>query len=375
MSKSTAIVIGAGIVGLATARALSLKGYDVTVIERTGKAVGASIRNFGMVWPIGQPDGKLYERAIRSKQIWKEIADSIGLWYDEAGSLHVANQPDEWEVLQELHSAFSKSGRPVNLLKRDSIAARFSGINIRNVLGGLYSDTEMIVDPREAIASIPSYLNEYLDVRFIWGKQVNAVKTGQVYIDSEIIHADLVCICSGADFETLYPDEFVSSGMVKCKLQMMRFLSSAGSYRIGTSVCGGLSLIHYNAFKAAPSLPALKKRYEEKMPDYLKWGIHVMVAQNDRGELTVGDSHEYGHTFDPFDQHFVNKLITGYLERFMETKDWQLIQSWNGTYPKMTNGETEILLNPEPGVYILNGLGGAGMTLSFGLAEEIVAGF
>lgn len=375
MSKSTAIVIGAGIVGLATARALSLKGYDVTVIERTGKAVGASIRNFGMVWPIGQPDGKLYERAIRSKQIWKEIADSIGLWYDEAGSLHVANQPDEWEVLQELYSAFSENGRPVDLLKRDSIAARFSGINTRNVLGGLYSDTEMIVDPREAIASIPSYLNEYLDVRFIWGKQVNAAETGKVYIGSEIIPADLVCICSGADFETLYPDEFVSSGMVKCKLQMMRFLSSANSYRIGTSVCGGLSLIHYNSFKTAPSLPALRKRYEEEMPDYLKWGIHVMVAQNDKGELTVGDSHEYGHTFDPFDKQFVNKLITGYLERFMETKDWQLIQSWNGTYPKMTNGETEIILNPEPGVYILNGLGGAGMTLSFGLAEEIVAGF
>lgn len=375
MSKTTAIVIGAGIVGLATARALSLKGYDVTVIERTGKAVGASIRNFGMVWPVGQPDGKLYERAIRSKQIWKEIADSIGLWYDEAGSLHVANQPDEWEVLQELHSAFLKSGRPVNLLKRDSIAARFSGINTRNVIGGLYSDTEMIVDPREAIASIPSYLNEYLDVRFIWGKQVNAVETGKVYIGSEIMAADLVCICSGADFETLYPDEFVSSGMVKCKLQMMRFLSSDNSYRIGTSVCGGLSLIHYNSFKAAPSLPALQKRYEEEMPDYLKWGIHVMVAQNDKGELTVGDSHEYGHTFDPFDKNVVNKLITGYLERFMETKDWQLIQSWNGTYPKMTNGEAGMVLNPAPGVYILNGLGGAGMTLSFGLAEETVAGF
>lgn len=71
MSKPSAIVIGAGIVGLATARALSLKGFDVTVIERNERAVGASVRNFGMVWPIGQPDGVLYQRASRSRQIWK----------------------------------------------------------------------------------------------------------------------------------------------------------------------------------------------------------------------------------------------------------------------------------------------------------------
>ena len=73
MHKKNAIVIGAGIVGLAIARSLSEKGYAVTVFERNEKAVSASIRNFGMVWPIGQPNGNLYERALRSKSIWKRI--------------------------------------------------------------------------------------------------------------------------------------------------------------------------------------------------------------------------------------------------------------------------------------------------------------
>lgn len=374
MNKPSAIVIGAGIVGLATARALSLKGYQVTVIEKSEKAVGASIRNFGMVWPIGQPDGKLYNRAVRSREIWKEIADSIGLWYHEAGSLHVANEADEWQVLQELHDQFSANGRNTQLLSAGQIEQRFSGVKTDALLGGLYSDTELIVDPREAIAAIPSYLSEYLDIRFLWQTQVNRVEAGQVYIGNRIIQADLICICSGADFETLYPDVFAQTEITRCKLQMLRYVSGNPDWRIGTSVCGGLSLIHYHSFKVAPSLAALKKRYETDMAEYLQWGIHVMVSQNSGGELTVGDSHEYGHTLDPFDRASINQLITGYLDRFMVTKDWQLVQTWNGIYPKMKNGETEVILNPEPGVYILNGLGGAGMTLSFGLAEEFAAG-
>ena len=86
MPKS-AIVIGAGIVGLATARALSQKGFAVKVFERNEKAVGASIRNFGMIWPIGQPLGKLRHRALRSAEIWKQSSTEANIWFGESGSL------------------------------------------------------------------------------------------------------------------------------------------------------------------------------------------------------------------------------------------------------------------------------------------------
>ena len=372
MSKPSAIVIGAGIVGLATARALAVKGYAVKVFERTHKAVGASVRNFGMVWPIGQP-GKLYDRALRSREIWKEMGDDGAFWYDPVGSIHLAYHPDEWQVLQELYEQF-KGERPVELLNAQQVAGRSGAAVQQGLLGGLYSADELIVDPREAIWAIPGYLQEKYGVEFFWGRCVSYISDNTVYIgNDEEYEGDVIFICSGADFETLYPEAFAAYPLTKCKLQMMRFASQPDSWRIGPPLCGGLSLIHYKSFTASNSMATLKKRYEAEMAEYLEWGIHVMVSQNGRGELTVGDSHEYGPTHDPFDKDFINTMIVNYLRTFAQFKDSRIIETWNGTYPKLTNGETDLFFSPEPAVYVLNGLSGAGMTLSFGLAEESTA--
>jgi FAD dependent oxidoreductase TIGR03364 len=371
----SAIVVGAGIVGLAAARALAMRGFSVKVFERSERAIGASIRNFGMIWPIGQPAGKLYDRAIRSRDVWRGIGEEGNFWYEQAGSLHLAYEPNEWLVLQELAESFRSEGRPVRLLDKGAVMSLSAAASPDGLLGGLYSADELIVDPREAIAALPDWLSGRFGVEFHWGKCVSYVAEQMVCIGNEGKHeADLVFICSGADLETLYPEHFSRLPVTKCKLQMMRLLSQPGGWRIGPALCGGLSLIHYQSFKTAASLPALRQHYAKEMAGYLDWGIHVMVSQNGRGELTVGDSHEYGLTHDPFDKEFIYRMIGDYLRKFARLRDWTVAATWNGVYAKSTNGETDLFFSPEPSVYVINGLSGAGMTLSFGLAEELVSG-
>lgn len=371
MSKKSAIVIGAGIVGLATARALAMKGYAVKIYECNLKASGASVRNFGMIWPIGQPAGKLYERAIRSRDCWKEIGNASKLWYDPVGSMHLAFHEDELLVLQELSELFTQEFRDVSLLNKKQVLNISCIANEKNCLGGLYSKEEIIIDPREAISILPGYFQEKLNIHFNWGKTVTSVQSGRITAGSEVMQADLIFICSGSDFETLFPDDYAKFPLTKCKLQMMRLVQD-GSQRIGPALCGGLSLIHYTSFKAAPSLSKLKKRYEDEMSDYLDYGIHVMVSQNQSGQLTVGDSHEYGLSPDPFDRKHINDMILKYLHEFTSLTQPELIESWNGVYGKLTNGQTDLFHSPEPGVFIINAVGGAGMTLSFGLTEELI---
>ncbi len=55
----------------------------------------------------------------------------------------------------------------------------------------------------------------------------------------------------------------------------------------------------------------------------------------------------------------------------MTIESLTITERWNGTYAKSTAGEN-LIISPERNVKIVNALGGAGMTLSFGLAEELV---
>lgn len=372
MNTKSAIVVGAGILGLSTARALAIKGFKVKVIERSQFSIGASIRNFGMLWPIGQPDGQLYERAIRSKEIWQEYLTAGSIPFNECGSLHLAYSNEEWDVLNELVNIFQGNGRKVSLINPKQIANRFDGINQVNLKGGLFSADEVIIDPREGIRKLPIYLNQIYGIEFIWGTAITRVIEGSVFSGSARFDCDLIFVCSGSDFEVLYPEIFKLQDITKCKLQMMRFVSEKPGYKIGTSICGGLSLLHYKSFAASKALEILKTKLENELPEHHKWGIHVMVSQNMQGELTVGDSHEYGLDFEPFDKQYINQLILDYLRNLIHIDQWKLIESWNGIYPKMTNGKTDLHIEPNNGVHILNGIGGNGMTLSFGFAEEII---
>ncbi len=373
MPDRSAIVIGAGIVGLATARALALQGFQVDVFERSRIASGASIRNFGMVWPVGQPTRKLYERAIRTRNIWKEMAPEAGIWHDPVGSLHTAYQDDEWIVLRELYEIFMQHGRPVELMNADAVQQKSSIALAQGCKGGLFSYDELIVDPRQALAKLPAYLNAKWNIHFHWGQTVTEVHGQTIHMAGKKFSADLLFICNGSDFETLYPEQFSKYPITKCKLQMMRFVQEDVSQRIGPALCGGLSLIHYTGFKAAPSWELLQQRVAQTMPEYIQNGIHVMLSQNEMGELTIGDSHEYGLSPDPFDKQRINQLILEYLQTFASLKNARQTESWNGVYAKLTNGEADLFDSPEEGVFVLTATGGAGITLSFGLAEERVA--
>jgi D-hydroxyproline dehydrogenase subunit beta len=370
MPETDLIVVGAGIVGLAHAWSAARRGQSVQVFERSRRAEGASIRNFGMIWPIGQPAGTPHETALRSRALWLELSKESGLWVNECGSIHLAHRPDEWAVLSEFAERAPALGYDARLMTAAQVLSASPAAKPEGLLGGLWSPTELCVDPREAISLVAAWLHERHGVEFHFNTTVRAVdERGVETAGGRRFGAARTLICSGADFETLFPELFAASGLRRCKLQMLRTDPQPDGWRIGPHVASGLTLRHYHNFDVCDSLKAVKRRVAEQSPELDRYGIHVMVSQNRLGEAVLGDSHEYNEAISPFDKAEIDHLMLRELRAVFQLKNWTIAERWSGVYAKHA-ADPQFVVEPMPGVSIVTATGGAGMTMSFGLAEE-----
>lgn len=371
MKKSADVaVIGGGIVGLAHAYMALRKGASVVLFERERFAVGASVRNFGLLWPIGQEPGVNLLYALKSREHWTEIAHQANMWINPNGSLHLAYHTDERNVLEEFYELYADSPYQCKFLAPNEVSAISPTTRSVGLKAALWSKTEATVNPREAIRTIPLWLKEKFGLQLRFGKAVHEVSIPWVKTADEEWQVQKVFVCPGADFDTLFPEVYQQQSITKCKLQMMKAVASDAP-SLGPTLCAGLTLRHYPAFTKCQSLAAVNERYNNDSPEFAKHGIHVLLGQNNHNEFIIGDSHEYSRTLEPFDREDINQYILQYLATFTQFKKLEITERWHGIYPKMTNANF-LVHRPAKDVVLINGLGGAGMTLSFGLAEEIM---
>ncbi len=364
-------VVGAGIVGLAHAWSAAERGHNVTVFERTPIASGASIRNFGMVWPIGQPESTR-PIAMCARNRWLQLGQEASIWINPYGSLHLAHHADEWDVLQEFYqlSAATPLGAHLRLLDREDALERCHAINPDGFMGAMYSDLEVCVNPTEATRQLPKWLAQRWNVRFQFECAVIDCQQRRLRTSTgQSISFDRIIVCSGHDFETLYPSLFSQTRLLKCKLQMMRTVAQQDGWKLSNHIASGLTLRHYTSFRACPSLQKVKDRFARECPDLDRFGIHVMASQDNYGRVILGDSHEYDQDIEPFDNQRIDDLILAELHKIIRLPNWKMDSRWHGIYSKNPDGVAWVQ-SPESGVHICTGLGGAGMTLAFGIAEN-----
>lgn len=369
MKYPDVLIVGAGIVGLAHALAASKRGMKVTVVEQTAHPIGASIRNFGMVWPVGQPKGNLHNLALRSREIWTEVATEAGLFADPCGSIQLAFHPEEVQVLKEFHNLFPET---TELIAPQDAIERFPTLNPQDLQLALFSNTELCVNPRQALAALPTYLAKEHKIKFLFNETVTEIRGNCAKFSTGEICASQIFVCPGANFKILYPDFFARHGIQQCKLQMLRATPKNPNFKLKTMLAGGLTMSHYSSFRDCPSIHKLMEFHSTSYPEYSKRGIHVMASQHDTAEITIGDSHTYGLDLDPFSEEHTDELILNYLAKMANTAEWDITSRWHGTYSKHPS-EPLFKEKIDEVTTVVTSPGGAGMTLSFGYAEANIA--
>lgn len=344
------------------------RGHSVSLFERGSTATGASVRNFGMIWPVGQPPGEMHWMALRSREVWLEVLEAARLPYYATGSLHLAYHDDEADVLREFAEIAPPANYACEWLPAWEVCERSAAVRPQGLKGGLWSATELTVDPRLVIGRLPEYLAG-IGVSIHFGSAIRRIELPRIETAEGVHQADAAIVCSGDDFETLFPGILRTSGLMRCKLQMMRTAPQPGGWQLGPALAAGLTLRFYKAFQMCSTLGKLRERVAREKPDYERYLIHVLVSQTADGAITLGDSHEYASCVDIFDKPEIDELILQEARTFVELPDFEIVRRWHGVYsthPEKPFFEAE----PAARVRIVTAPGGSGMTLSFGLAER-----
>ena len=361
-------IVGAGIVGLAHALAAVRRGLSVVVIDRDAQANGASVRNFGFITVSGQERGQVWRRAMRSRDVWREVAGPAGIDILQRGTVVVARRPEARAVIE----AFLRTemGEDCKLLEPEALRHDFPGLAGRDFAGGLWSPHEVRVESRRAIPLLAAWLAEKHGVKFHRETAVRAIEPPDIVTSRGTVRAGKVVVCPGDDLATLYPERIAQYSVTRCKLQMMR-LADPG-FRLPASVMSDLGLARYAGYAALPEAAALRRRLENDQRDALDNGVHLIVVQSADGTLVVGDSHHYATTPDPFASERVDEIILEEFSAVFGSPLPAVIERWTGIYASAAD-RTMFADAPHEDVRLVMITSGTGASTSFAIAEEVIA--
>ncbi len=369
------VVVGGGVLGTFHAYHAIKKGLTVALLERDKTSQGATVRNFGQVVPSGM-NTKWQAYGRESLRIYKKIQSKFDISVRQEGSIYLASDDDEVQLLEELHETNASNSYPSELLTKEQCIAKYPKLRKNYVKAGLFFPEEIMVEPRIMTNRLHRYL-EQSGLNLYMGETVlecDVLRNGvQIYTSqNRTISASKVIICNGSDFKTLYPKLFDESDLVISKLQMMQ-TKPQPNYRLPSSVLTGLSIRRYEAFAECPSYESIKAK-EDPESFEKKWGIHILFKQAMDGSVILGDSHEYAPVsrMDNLGMDLnmdIDNFIVQEAKKIFDLPTYDIQNRWFGLYSQCKT--TDIYQNTiDKSIHIVTGIGGKGMTGSAGFAKE-----
>ena len=188
-TEAAIVVIGGGVVGLATAYSLAREGADVLVLERDEAGLGASTANAGSLHaqlisydfdPDGPEDGGPAAHTLplgpRSIGLWKAIAAEAGesLGISTPGGLVLAERPDDLPWLAQKSALERRWGIETHVIGANELRAMAPNL-AHDLAGAVFCPAEGRIDPLRGTMALRR-LALAKGIRLLPGTEVLAVE-------------------------------------------------------------------------------------------------------------------------------------------------------------------------------------------------------
>ncbi|WP_192454776.1 TIGR03364 family FAD-dependent oxidoreductase [Acinetobacter oleivorans] len=371
------IIVGAGILGLSAAIQAQEQGLKACIFEKNTQPVGATRRNFGMVGTstLTHPEQQWRNYALETRSFYQRIQAETDISFAQRQGVYLANTALEWQVLNEFAERASNYQISVHLRSHDELVTQFSYLNPeQHFQGGLVFEEDYSVEPhvigRRLLAYARSQGVEIYTNACVVQTQYQQESCLVRLASDEAYRANKVLICHGEIIDVLYPDLLQSLNLKRCGLQMA--LTHRFHQNLNASMYSGLSISRYPAFEICPSHAELVKASQQ---GFIKeFGIHILIKQNEFGELIVGDSHEY-HSINEAPQFEQREEINEFIQTYCHEKLGLTLppiqKRWNGYYLTHEH-ELACVTEAEKNIFLVSAIAGKGMTTGAGFMKEIL---
>jgi glycine/D-amino acid oxidase-like deaminating enzyme len=284
---TSVIVVGAGIIGAATALYLAREGVGVTLVERHRPGWGASGRNAGYISMITRSGGPQLELAKLSRSLYSELAEELGDFEFQANGALVYYYEEQLPLIEGFVQRRQADGLPIDIVDGDR-ARELCPLLPEDVVGGIHSHSDCYIHPEKLTEALTARAVEFgakvviddvveLDLR---DGRCTGVRTG-----SQVLAADAVALTAGSWTAALMEKAGLPFNLLHMRMQMAETAPITERFTVAAY---GPSLFHEYAF--VRELPGydddiVLHPLHHIMPEV---GLLELVCQRADGRLWLG---------------------------------------------------------------------------------------
>ncbi len=346
-----AVIIGAGVIGALTARALSKYNLKICILEKENDVAMGSTKANSAIAHAGfdAKEGSLKARLnVRGSQMMKKITEELGVNYKQNGSLVIGFNEDDRQTIEELFKRGTQNGvQGLEIIEGERLFELEPNLS-KNVKCALHAPTGAITCPYElTIAAVGNAMDNGADLK----RNFEVVKIEQnngiykISSHSETVRAKFVINAAG-----IYSDRIAA--MIGDNSFSMH--PRKGEYILLDKECG--SLVSHTVFRT-PS----------------KMGKGILVTPTVDGNLLLGPTSVDGTDKEntaTTEEGFA-KIVKEALENVQDIPLRGTITSFCGLRAVGDTGDF-IINSPKAGFINAAGIESPGLSASPAIAEYIV---